>query len=88
MRTTLTLDPDLAVALKERAHQLGLTFKQVVNTTLRAGLSSEGGVKPRRYRLRPVSLGGLRPGLDLTQALRLADALEDEEIRRKLELRK
>jgi hypothetical protein len=31
---------------------------------------------------------GVRPGIDLTQALRMADALEDEEIIRKLELRK
>jgi hypothetical protein len=31
---------------------------------------------------------GLRPGVDLTPALRLADALEDEEIVRKLTLRK
>jgi hypothetical protein len=30
----------------------------------------------------------LRPGFDLTHALRLADALEDEETGRKLELRK
>jgi hypothetical protein len=28
------------------------------------------------------------PGIDLTKALRLADALEDDEIARKLELRK
>lgn len=31
---------------------------------------------------------GLRPGLDLTHALRIADALQDEEVARKLELRK
>jgi hypothetical protein len=30
---------------------------------------------------------GLRPGIDLTHALRLAGELEDEEIIRKLELR-
>ena len=34
---------------------------------------------------RPI---GLRPGVDPTPALRLADALEDEEIVRKLALRK
>jgi hypothetical protein len=30
----------------------------------------------------------LRPGIDLKHALRIADSLEDEEIVRKLELRK
>lgn len=31
---------------------------------------------------------GLHPGIDLDRALRLASALEDDEIARKLELRK
>jgi hypothetical protein len=38
--------------------------------------------------LTPRPLGGVRPGLNLDKALRLADALEDEGIARKLELRK
>ena len=45
-------------------------------------------LRPRRYRLRPVSLGGVRPGINLDQALRLADALDDEALAHKLELRK
>ena len=35
MRTTLTLDDDLAVALKEQAQRAGRPFKQVVNDALR-----------------------------------------------------
>jgi hypothetical protein len=35
-----------------------------------------------------VSLGGVTPGVDLDKALRLAEALEDEAIARKLEMRK
>ena len=35
-----------------------------------------------------MSLGGAVPGIDLTKALRLAAALEDDEIARNLELRK
>lgn len=30
---------------------------------------------PRRYRLKPVSLGGVVPGIDLDKTLRLAEAL-------------
>ena len=44
-------------------------------------------VKTRRTVYRHGQMG-LRPGIELTHALRLADSLEDEEIIRKLELRK
>jgi hypothetical protein len=89
MRTTLTIDDRIAKALKALAHRSGKPFKRVVNETLQAGLDArEAPAKVRPYRLKPVSLGGVMPGIDLTKALRLADALEDEEIARKLELRK
>ena len=39
MRTTLTLDDDLAAALREQAQRVGVPFKHVVNDTLRRGLS-------------------------------------------------
>ena len=89
MRTTLTLDEQIARALRNAAHRTGKPFKQVVNETLRAGLvASDAPAKPRRYRIRAASLGGVMPGVDLRKALRLADALEDEEIARELALRK
>ena len=88
MRTTLTLDDRIAKALKTLAHRSGKPFKQIVNETLRAGLTAREAPKPRPYRLKPVSLGGVLPGIDLNKALRLAAALEDEEIARELDLRK
>jgi len=89
MRTTLTLDDRVAKALKALAHRSGKPFKRVVNETLQAGLAAaEAPAKARPYRVKPVSLGGVVPGIDLTKALRLADALEDDEIARKFELRK
>lgn len=88
MRTTLTLEPDVAEALRKRAHRGRKPFKRVVNEALRAGLASLDGPPARRYRLKPVSLGGVVPGVDLDRALRLADALEDDALVRKLELRK
>ena len=89
MRTTLTIDDQIAKALKALAHRSGKPFKQVVNEALRAGLavgSSQPAARP--YRVKPVSLGGVHPGIDPVEALRLADALEDDEIKRKLERRK
>lgn len=82
MRTTLTLEEDVAAALKETAYRTGRSFKAAVNDTLRAGLAStEAPPRPRRYRIKPASLGGVLPGIDLDKALQLADSLE-------LELRK
>jgi hypothetical protein len=88
MRTTLTLDERIAKALKALAHRSGKPFKQVVNETLQAGLAARSAPKPRPYRIRPVSLGGVLPGIDINKALRLAAALEDEEIAQELDLRK
>jgi hypothetical protein len=88
MRTTLTIDDRIAKALKALAHRSGKPFKQVVNETLQAGLAAREAPAARPYRVAPVSLGGVVPGIDLNKALRLADALEDDEIARKLELRK
>ncbi len=87
MRTTLTIDDDLAEALRDLAHRTRRSFKQVVNEALRAGMSGSKP-RPRRYRLRPASLGGVRPGVNLDKALEIADGLEDDGIMRKLELRK
>ncbi len=89
MRTTLTLDDDIAAALKAAAYRTGSSFKVAVNEALRAGLAAlDAPPKPKRYRLKPASLGGTRPGVDMDKALHLADALEDEAIVHKLELRK
>jgi len=51
MRTTLTLDPDVAARLRQSAQGSKLPFKQVVNLALRAGLdalesTSKGGPRP------------------------------------------
>ena len=89
MRTTLTIDDDIAAALKKAAHRSGKPFKQVVNQALRAGLASKGPPSAGKpYRIQPVALGPLLVRADLDKAVQLADALEDEEIARKLELRK
>ena len=89
MRTTLTLDTAIAKQLKEIAHRSGKSFKLVVNETLREGLRRQRrGPAHKRYRIRATALGGVMPGIDLDKALAVADALEDVEIARKLQLRK
>ncbi|MDQ3991474.1 MAG: ribbon-helix-helix protein, CopG family [Actinomycetota bacterium] len=85
MRTTVAIDPDLEARLREMARERGISFKEALNTALRAGLAARSDARPYRLRPRPM---GLRPGIDLDRALRLASALEDEETVRKLEQRK
>jgi hypothetical protein len=87
MRTTLTIEDRIARDLKQLAHRSGKPFKVVVNETLEAGLAAgQERPKAKRYRLRAVSLGAVRPGLDLDKALVLADTLEDAELVHKMEL--
>jgi hypothetical protein len=86
MRTTVTLDPDVSAKLREIARERGVSFKQALNSTLRAGFSA-GAREARPYRL-PTYTMRLRPEVDLDKALRLAAALEDEAVAGKLELRK
>jgi hypothetical protein len=88
MRTTLTIEDALANELKRRAMEAGKPFKQVVNEALLVGLQSQITPRPRSYRLKPVSLGAPSAGVDLVKALQLAEALEDDAIRAKLEQRK
>jgi hypothetical protein len=76
MRTTLTLDPDVAAALEAEAHRRREPWKKVVNDAIRRGLSpSSRGREQRPYRL-PVFKGRLLPGLDPGGLNRLADDLE------------
>ena len=86
VRTTITLDPDLAAKLRALARERGISFKEAVNGAIRRGLT-EATPRAKPYRM-PARAMGLRPGIDLDKALRLADELEDAEIVRKLELRK
>ena len=77
MRTTLTLDPDVARLLDEEVHRVRKPRKQVVNETLRRGLTSSGGRRPvKRYVLKPHA-ARLLPGLDRGRLNALADEQED-----------
>ncbi len=86
MRTTVTLDPDLAVRLRDLARQRRISFRSAINETIRTGLAADIEAK-RPYREKSRDLG-VQPGLDLTKALRLAATLEDEATTQKLALRK
>jgi hypothetical protein len=76
MRTTLTLDEDVAARLRAEVRRRGLSFKEVVNETLRAGLETRREstqVAPFQVRARAL---GLRPGLDYDNIGELLERLE------------
>ena len=88
MRTTLTIDDSLVDALKKRAFETGKPFKQVVNEVIASGLQPPPKPRQKPFVQKTYNLGQPTPGMNLDKALKLAGELEDEEIARKMELRK
>ena len=83
----MTLDDDVAARLKRVARERGISFKEALNRAIRAGLGGEQAAVPSAFATSSRPLG-LRPGIDVTKAVALAGAMEDEELIRRLELRK
>jgi hypothetical protein len=74
LRTTLTLDEDVAAKLTSEARRSGRSFREVVNEALRRGLSSRRTAsRAAAFRVIARDLGALRPGLTLD---RVSDLLE------------
>jgi hypothetical protein len=82
MRTTVTLDPDVEARLREVARERGVSFKEALNTAVRAGLMAARGQREYRTPSRPL---GLLAGVNLDKALQTAADLEDAEIVHELE---
>jgi hypothetical protein len=81
MRTTLTLDDDVAAKLKELARRKRMPFKEAVNTVLRRGLVAPAVRRPRGQPLRvAVFSSSFRPGVDPLRLNQLSDDLAVEEI--------
>jgi hypothetical protein len=88
MRTTLTLDPDVARMIREQVHRVRRPLKQVVNDALRRGLTGPAGQRPGKpYRVQPHA-ARLLPGLDRGRLNALADELEDAAIAARTHRRK
>jgi hypothetical protein len=76
VRTTLTLDEDVAIKLRAEARRSGEPFKQIVNRVLRLGLNTQAQVKslpPFKVKARPL---GLPPGLSYDNVEELLEQLE------------
>ncbi|HMR13961.1 MAG TPA: hypothetical protein PKE42_09535 [Arachnia sp.] len=83
MRTTLTLDDDVARLISETARSQRRSTKDVVNAALRSALAPKT-VKPYRV---PVHRSDLLPGVDAARLNQLADEAGDDELVDSLRLR-
>ncbi len=82
MRTTLTIEDDLARTLRERARLLNLPFKQVVNDALRRGVSPDVRHEPvPRFKVNPIH-SGFALGVDPLKLNQLNEHLETEDFTR------
>lgn len=86
MRTTITLDPDVEALLRAAVKERGVSFKEALNSAVRAGLTL---AKPDRrvFVQKSYSLGHEQL-FRWDKALEIASAMEEEELSRKLALRK
>lgn len=75
MRTTVTLDSDVADFIHEACQKRKVSFKQVLNEALREALRPDRVRNPEL--LAPRSMG-LAPGVDPKRLSELADDLEAE----------
>jgi hypothetical protein len=87
MRTTVTLDADVERALKDVMRERTISFKQALNDALRLGLRGNEAKRAHKFTQKTFRMG---EGQDFRwdKALAVADAIEDEELNRKLVLRK
>lgn len=82
MRTTLTLNDDVAVRLKAEARRGGRSFRDVVNETLRRGPASQRATSKRSvFKVEARDLGELKPGLALDNVAELIEQIEDSTFR-------
>lgn len=79
MRTTLTLEPDVAERLASEIRRTGKSLKAAVNDALRVGLGMGGRRRrPPRFEVEPHAFG-LVPGVDPDRLNQLVDELDVEE---------
>ncbi|MEM1222319.1 MAG: antitoxin [Verrucomicrobiota bacterium] len=77
MRTTLTIDPDVAERLRQEMKAGKLPFKRVVNEKLRIGLGMQPKPKSKPYKVKPFESAYVAD-VEQRSMNQLADELESE----------
>jgi hypothetical protein len=77
VRTTLTLDDDVAAKLRALTRKSGRAFREVVNDVLRRGLAQVSAAPGRKpFRVIARDLGVRRPGSSLDSVADLIEQIE------------
>jgi hypothetical protein len=77
MRTTVTLNDDVAAKLKAEARRAGRPFRDIVNETLRNGLAIRRLISQRQsFKVGARDLGHLGAGLSLDSVADLIEQVE------------
>ena len=82
MRTTITLDPDVARQLEKEMRRSGKGLKAAVNDALRRAFASPASAPVPKFVVKARPLG-LRPGIDPDRLNQLLDELEAAEFAKK-----
>jgi hypothetical protein len=80
VRTTLTLDDDVAKLLEKEVRRTGEPFKVTVNQLLRRGLASSQQPQSKPFKVTPWKMG-LPPGLSYDNIHELLEAIEGPDYR-------
>jgi len=84
VRTTLTLDRDVAEGLEKEMRRTAKGLKTTINEALRRGLRLAGKrPRPPRFEVQPHAFG-VKPGIDLDRMNQLVDELDTEDAARTL----
>jgi hypothetical protein len=86
VRTTITLEPDVQALLRSAMKERGISFKEALNSAVRAGMT-QAKQKRRRFVQKSYRLGA-EQNFRWDKALEAASAMEDEELGRKISVRK
>jgi hypothetical protein len=87
MRTTVTLDPDVERLIRDAMRERAISFKEALNEAARTGLSGKGPKRAAKFVQRTFRMGAAQE-FRWDKALAAAEAMEDEELSRKIALRK
>jgi hypothetical protein len=87
MRTTVTLDPDVESTLRKVMRERGVSFKAALNDAVRSGTRAARPAGRKPFVQRTYDMG-FNPAYNWDKALAISDAMEDEELMRRMRLRK
>jgi hypothetical protein len=87
MRTTVTLDPDVERLIRDAMRERDISFKEALNEAARIGFCGKRPKRGRKFVQESFGMGASQE-FRWDKAVAVADAIEDEELSRKLTLGK